>query len=511
MATPPPILSLEHEWHRQRASLRVGGPGRSGALLRPPPLVAAGLELEHDPETGRRVRVGGLVVIFGHFPATFADFAHLAKARLHLQPEQARELDQILNTRIMALWAWLPTVRRDCYLEFDRATGEIAAWLAGPGPGVLEPIDESGRDELDRWFLAGLVLNGHAHWGGERGLARLVERYGRTALLTAAQIADRLEHQAEEPLHALAIARERWPSLDDEDELSWAALAEHENDPSGDDAQHPFVRCQLGRLALRLGLLRAARSLLAAAAGAHDVSPIAWFDLGQASEALDDLAAADTAFSRYGAARPQDPDAWRRLLFCRIKRDRLDLAEECLRKYHGAGGKDDELVERFLHVVARGRIRLDQRGWLAGFLVPHLSSAFLRADEEGDIRREIVRVRFLDDDASAAALTTLVDRFVEQVAAHFRAQGTADGDDLAAAVGDVALLTLPFLGPLHQDDEATDVTGLVAAVTTAVARWAEDPYIAQALSGPLPDLSGRPLLALAAMAQAIWLDDGDGS
>ena len=133
MPAPAPILALDHEWHRQRASLRSGTPGRSGALLRPPPLVAAGLEIEHDADTGRRVKVGGLVVIFGHFPATLADFVHLAHARLHLQPEQARELDPILNTRVMALWAWLPTVRRDCYLELDRATGEVNTWLVGPG------------------------------------------------------------------------------------------------------------------------------------------------------------------------------------------------------------------------------------------------------------------------------------------------------------------------------------------------------------------------------------------
>jgi tetratricopeptide (TPR) repeat protein len=508
MPDPSPLLALDHEWHRQRASLRTHVPGRSGALLRPPPLVAAGLELEPDPTTGRRIRVGGLVVIFGHFPATFADFVTLARARLHLQPEQARELDAILNTRMMALWAWLPTERRDCYLELDRATGDISAWLVGPGPGDLEVIDMAAEQEdIDSWFLAGLVLNGHAHWGGESGLARLVERFGRTTLLTAAQIADRLEHEAEDPQVALALAQTRWPQLDDEDELPWAALAER----TGDDGIHPFARVQLGRVALRIGLLRAARVLLASAAGAADVSPIAWFDLGQACEALDDLAGAENSFIRYATARPQDPDAWRRLLFCRVKRDRLELAEECLRKYHGAGGKDDELVERMLHVVARGRLRGEQRGRIAGFLVPRLDEAFA-GDEDSDVVREIVAVRFADDPSAATVFAALADRLREQLAASLRATDAEEPEILAEELLRVALLTLPFLGPPHADEEAADARALAGDVQAAVNRWAEDPSVVRAIGDAhAPLVDGRPLLALAAMSLAVWADDEDDS
>lgn len=501
-----PLLALDHEWHRQRANLRAAGPGRVGlGQLRPPPLVAAGLEIEHDDQ-GRRVRVGGLVVIFGHFPATLRDFVNLARARLHLQPEQARELDPILNTRVMALWAWLPTVRRDCYLEFDRATGTIETWLVGPGPGEIEAIEVEAEespviansDELDQWFLEGLVLNGHAHWGGERGLAHLVERFGRTALLVAAQVADRLEHRAEDPASALQIARSRWPSLNDEDEVPWAALAERR-----DDAGHPFICAQLGRLALRLGLLRAARALLSASAGSTDVSPIAWFDLGQACEALDDLTGAENAFTRYASARPQDPDAWRRLLFCRLRRDRSQLAEECLRKYHSAGGKDDELVERYLHVVARGRIRTDQRGYLAAFLLPHLRVAFAAAGHEGDVEREIVRLCFCDDPAAAAAFTALVSRMRGQLAVTLRLSGNEHfTEDAVRAV----LLTLPFLGPLHLDDETADVETLADDVQSAINRWAEAPEIAAALMGPPPVADSRSLFALAAMANGVWDD-----
>ncbi len=515
MPDSTPILALDHEWHRQRANLRAGTPARGGTHLRPPPLVAAGLEIDHDPDQGRRVRVGGLVVIFGHFPATLADFIQLAQARLHLQPEQARELDPILNTRVMALWAWIPTVRQDCYLELDRATGEVNTWLVGPEQGRITPITSdlddplaadrgTASEELDGWFLDALVLNGHAHWGGERGLARLVERFGRTALLVAAQIADRLEHQAEEPEAALEVARSRWSQLTDDDELPWAALAERAAD---DDGAHPFICAQLGRLALRLGLLRAARALLIASSGASDVSPIAWFDLGQACEALDDLTGAENAFTRYAAARPQDPDAWRRLLFCRLKRDRSQLAEECLRKYHGSGGKDDELVERLLHVVARGRVRTDQRGRLAGFLVPALAEAFGLAGVDGDVEREVLRVRLTDDPSAAAAFTALVDQLRGQVVGGLRKAEVLDPEGLADDALRVALLTLPLLGPLHVDDETADAETLADDVQEAINRWAEAPAVARALAGPPPVIDGRPLLALAAMAMALWSDD----
>jgi tetratricopeptide (TPR) repeat protein len=394
-------------------------------------------------------------------------------------------------------------------LEFDRATGTIETWLVGPGPGEIETIEveleESPEittsEELDQWFLEGLVLNGHAHWGGERGLTHLVERFGRTSLLVAAQVADRLEHHSEDPASALQLARTRWPSLNDHDEVPWATLAERRK-----DAGHPFICAQLGRLALRLGLLRAARALLSASAGSTDVSPIAWFDLGQACEALDDLTGAENAFTRYASTRPQDPDAWRRLLFCRLRRDRSQLAEECLRKYHSAGGKDEELVERYLHVVARGRIRTAQRGFLAAFLLPHLRVAFSTAGRDGDVEREIVRLCFCDDPTAAAAFTALVSRLRGELAVALRLSGNQDfTEDTVRAV----LLTLPFLGPLHQADELADVEALADDVQSTINRWAEAPAVAAALMGPPPLVDSRSLYALAAMANSVW-DDHEG-
>src|ERR1043165_2261841 len=122
--------------------------------------------------TGRTVTLGGLAVIFGVFPASLGEFVELARSRLHLGQGQARELDAVLNTRIMAMWAWLPTQRRDCYLELDRATGEEHLWLMGPGAGESDEIDlAQDHEDLDAAFLDALVLNGPGHWGGESGLA----------------------------------------------------------------------------------------------------------------------------------------------------------------------------------------------------------------------------------------------------------------------------------------------------------------------------------------------------
>src|SRR5580658_3489181 len=190
---PQPLLALNHDWHRQRAHLRTG-------RMRPPPLVAAGIDLAQSEDGGRSVNLGGLAVIFGVFPASLAEFLELARLRLHLGAGQARELDAVLNTRILAMWAWLPTLRQDCYLELDRATGEEHLWQVGPGPGEgVELAIDCVHDELDTAFLDALVLNGPGHWGGESGLAKLVERFGRQPLLVAAQVADLLDHQPKEP------------------------------------------------------------------------------------------------------------------------------------------------------------------------------------------------------------------------------------------------------------------------------------------------------------------------
>ncbi len=356
-----PLLALDHDWHRQRAQLRTG-------RLRPPPLVASGVDVAVGND-GRTVTLGGLAVIFGVFPASLEEFVDLARSRLHLGTGQARELDAVLNTRIMAMWAWLPTLKRDCYLELDRATGSEHVWLMGPGAEDSEEIDlEAVNDYLDEAFLDALVLNGPGHWGGESGLARLIERFGHQPLLVAAQVSDLLDHHPGDPEKALELLRARWPSLAKGEESAWVPLAESE---------HPWVAVQLGRLALRLGHVRAARLLLSQG-GQTDVAPVAHFDLGQACEVLGDLSTAESAFARYASARATDPDAWRRLLLCRIRLGHFTIAEETLKRYYSVGGKDRDVIERFMAILIRSNLRGLERANLVGWLCARLAESIPR-------------------------------------------------------------------------------------------------------------------------------------
>jgi len=437
-----PVLDLGHEWHRQRTSLRT-------ARQRPPPLVAAGLDMIHEPETGRQVKMGGLAVIFGTFPASLEEFTSLARTRLHLAPEQAKELDPVLNTRLMAMWAWLPSRRQDCYLEFDRATGVQTIWLIGPGDGEVFELDqEADRTALDHAFLEALVLNGPGHWGGETGLVRLIERFGQQPLLIAAQVADALEHHAKEPRRALALAQEAWPDLEGDTDAAWLALV---------GRGHPWVQVQLGRLALRLGLVRPARRLLAAAGGAvgSDCGPVAWFDLGQACEALEELPAAEQAFTRYAALRPADPDAWRRLLGCRLRLGNLHVADETLRRYRAAGGKDADLVDRYHQVALRARLPLLQRARLAAWFNARLVPAL-------DLR---LGLEALVAELSAMIFPGAEEAFHEAVAAAV----TAVGPVAARTV----LCALPLHGGLHRDEADADAPFLAAAAAEALSLHAE--------------------------------------
>jgi len=467
-----PLLALGHDWQRQRAVLRDG---RS----KPPPLVAAGLDVGFDPSAGRTLGMGGLAVIFGHFPPGLRELLSLARARLHLGPDQARELDPVLNARLLAMWAWLPTRHQDVYLEFDRATGVCQVWLIGPGEAteqiVAEPDDEEAAHELlAEDFLDGLVLNGSGGWGGEAGLERLIGQYGLRPLLVAAQIADFLERHGKEPHLALAAAQMRWRELSTSDERPWANLVGNE---------HPWTLLQLGRLALRLGLMRAARAMLSANPAA-EWSPVAWFDLGQVDEALDDLPAAETAFARYAAARPGDPDAWRRLLFCRLRLNRAAIADETLRRYRAAGGTDNELAERWLGTVCRGRLRLHERTVIAAWCEARLGHALAataaanRLVEEFGVRHGAGRIAALAD-----ALRLLV-----------RHQGLADAD--ADAVARVVLLALPLGADPHRGEAPPTVANCMAAATTAVADW----WDWCERGGPPPRLDEPALASLARLA-----------
>ncbi len=445
-----PLLLLDHDWHAQRAKLRQG-------RVRPPPLVAAGLDVGYVQSQGRELKLGGLAVIFGTFPASLEEFVQMARLRLNLEPEQARELDPVLNTRILAMWAWLPTLRQDCYIEYDRATGDEHAWLIGPSSEYTELDLVGGHPDLDRAFLEGLVLNGPGHWGGAAGLERLVAKHGRLPLLIAAQVADVLEHRPREPRKALRLAQALWRDLTSDDESAWAHLV---------GSEHPWTCVQLGRLALRLGLLRAARLLLASAHAAADATPVAHFDLGQACEALDDLASAEAAFARFAAARPSDPDAWRRLLFCRLRMNHLQVAEETLNRYRNCGGKDAELAERWLTVVARGKLRLEQRALLAGWLGAHLHDAIANELVLEQLIDEIARLRFGGDaDALAAAC--------------MRARGDLllrlpDGNDAdVEALLRTALLALPLIGLAHRDDAQVSADAIAAHLSFALTCWSE--------------------------------------
>jgi tetratricopeptide (TPR) repeat protein len=387
-----PLLALDHDWHRQRAQLRTG-------RLRPPPLVASGVDVTVATD-GRAVTLGGLAVIFGVFPASLDEFVELARSRLHLSSGQAPELDAVLNTRIMAMWAWLPTMKRDCYLELDRATGAEQVWLVGPGSDQVSEIDlDDSNEDLDRAFLDALVLNGPGHWGGESGLTKLIERFGPQPLLMAAQVADLLDHHPQDPERALDILRDRWPQLMNGEESAWVPLAESE---------HPWVAVQLGRLALRLGHVRAARLLLKQSANA-DVAPVAHFDLGQACEVLGDLTTAESAFSRYASARATDPDAWRRLLLCRVRLGHFTIAEETLKRYRSVGGKDRDLVERFMAILVRSNLRAHERGQLVGWMCAHVSEALSRKMSLEQVIEAVIERRG-ESQTEALHLAALIDQ-----------------------------------------------------------------------------------------------------
>jgi len=426
-----PLLDMEQEWHRQRAQLRA-------SQQRPPPLVTAGLELIHDAQAPRhaRVQVAGMALIFGLFPPTVTDFIELARSRLRLGRDPAKqELQNVLGTRIQALWAWLPTEQQDCYGELDHATDEVRLWLIGPGTGEVRDVDlERERDTLDAAFLAALVMNGNRHWGGQHGLTQLVARFGKHSLLVAAQVAEILEREPRQPALALAMAHARWPTLTADDSTSWEALS---------DSEPPWACVQLGRLALRLGLPQAARRLLESAK-VVDAGSLAWRDLAVASEELDDLSEAETAWARAVRLAADDVDAWRRLVLVRVRLGQLTEAGEALRRLRAAGGVDTQVIDATLGLLRRPLLPLLQRATLAGWCAGRMGPALGERLTLSGLMAEIGRSR-------APGMTERIEVVLRAVRADLE-QTLAHADGLTAEVGvmdavvRVAMLALPFLG-----------------------------------------------------------------
>ncbi|MBA3686700.1 MAG: hypothetical protein H0W72_15870 [Planctomycetes bacterium] len=432
-----PLLDLDQDWHRQRAQLRTGN-------RRPPPLVTAGLDVVHGDQGHPQVKVAGMALIFGLFPPTLEEFIELARTRLRLGQESSRnELQGVLGARIQALWAWLPTLQQDAYLEFDHATDLHRLWLLGPGSGQMREVDsELESAGLDAAFLGALVITGARNWGGREGLSRLVERFGRQPMLVAAQVADALEREARSPETALTLAQTRWPALNPYDEPAWEPLV---------DSEPPWTCVQLGRLALRLGLFRASRLLLGQAKKV-DCTPIAWFDLGQACEALDDLTHGESAFAHYTTLQADDADGWRRLLFCRLRLGLLWEAEETLKRYRTAGGPEREVVDRLIQTLRRPRLPLIQRAHLAGWLGARATSALAARLPVGLIVEEALAQREADgSESDGPKLRELVERLRAEIQRLLSQPGQATSPDQLPGSGliesliRVCLLTLPLL------------------------------------------------------------------
>ena len=112
--------------------------------------------------------------------------------------------------------------------------------------------------------------------------------------------------------------------------------------------------------------------------GVAEAAPIAWFDLGQAHEALDDIPHAAEAFAAFAESHPADADGWRRLLYCRLRLDDITGADTCLAKHRSAKGDDAGLVARLTLILSRSRVSALERARLAGWFGARLSLVLAR-------------------------------------------------------------------------------------------------------------------------------------
>lgn len=420
-----PLLDLGQDWQRQRAQLRA-------AHRRPPPLVTAGLDLVHDAHAphGRRVQVQGMALVFGIFPASLAEFLDLARSRLRLGGDQARqELAGVLSARIQALWAWLPGLQCDIYAEIDHATDALQLWQIGPGAGVLTTLDATtAAARLDDAFLEGLVLNGTRHWGGASGLARLIRRFGRRPLLVAAQVADLLERTDIDLETILEVARSRWENLESGDEEPWDRLAETE---------HPWVCAQLGRLALRLGVHRPAWHLLGRVAHAQ-AGPAVWGDYARACDEVGDLAGAEVACAQVANLAP-DEGALTRLITARLRLGQYTEATEALTRLRALGSADVVVVDALLTLLERPGLPLVQRAHVAGWLAARTPIAFAARWSVPALTARIDAERMPGDEGLREDL---------DIARLSLSQALGPGsEDTAELALRVALFALPFVAP----------------------------------------------------------------
>jgi hypothetical protein len=229
---------------------------------------------------------------------------------------------------------------------------------------------------------------------------------------------------------------------------------------------------QLGRLALRLGHVRAARLLLRQG-GQTDVAPVAHFDLGQACEVLGDLTTAESAFARYASARATDPDAWRRLLLCRIRLGHFTIAEETLKRYYSVGGKDRDLIERFLAILIRSNLRGDERANLVGWICARLAESIpRRLSIEQVIESAIERRDDVHSEIETMHLAALIDQL--RIELRERLPSSVTGMQVDDVVR-VVTLTLPLIAsntisPVAHEDNPH--AAAIHQVGDAAALWA---------------------------------------
>ena len=182
---------------------------------------------------------------------------------------------------------------------------------------------------------------------------------------------------------------------------------------------------------------------------------------------------AEAAFARYASARATDPDAWRRLLLCRVRLGHFTVAEETLKRYRGLGGKDKDLVERFLSILVRSNLRGQERARMVGWLCARLSESVpRRLSIESVIEAASERHEPANQQVEILHLVALVDQLRLDLRERLPLSVTGGQlDDLVRVV----LLTLPLMASRRISPIAVEIDPQTAAerhVGNAAALWA---------------------------------------